>query len=110
MGNLVVKITEVTKLVVVAVAVMVVVTATPTRDNLGSSSSLDMVAGHLDNLDTRGTLEAILMVVGLPSSSMAEVVVVPEDVVAEEGPQQDRSFVTGAEKWVTSPLSAKRLW
>ena len=76
---------------------VMVVTTTPTRDNLGNSS-LNMVAGHLGNLVTRDILEAILMVVGLASSSMAEVVVVPEDVVAEVGPLQVRSFVTGAGK------------
>ena len=109
MGSLVVKVTEVTRLVVVAVAVMVVVTATPTRDNLGSSSSsLELVAEHLDNLDTKGAMEAILMVADPTSSNMVEVVVATEDVLAEEGRLLVRSFVTGAIKWVTLPQSVKR--
>ena len=79
MGSLVV--TEVTKLVAVAVVTMVVVTATCTGDNLGGSSSPELVAEHLDSLDTKRAMEAVLMVVGPPSSSMAEVMVVAVIVV-----------------------------
>ena len=68
---------------------VMVVTTVFTRDNLGNSS-LDVVARHLGNLVTRDIVEAILMVVGLTSSSMAE------DVVAEVGPLLVRSSVTGA--------------
>ena len=83
----------------VAVAVMVVVTATHTRDNLG----------------TRDTLEAAMMVADLPNNSlgMAEVVMVPGGVVLapeEVGLQQGRSFVSDAGRQVTSLLSVKKWW
>ena len=79
-------------------------TTTPSSYNLGNNNnSLNMVTRLLGNLVTRDIVEA---------SSMAEVVVVPGDVVAvaEVGHQQVRSFVTGAVKQVTSPLSVQKPW
>ena len=71
---------EVTQLVAVAVVAMMVMSATCTGDNLGGGS-LELVVVHQDDVDTKRAMDAVLMVVRPPGSTMAEVMVVTVIVV-----------------------------